>query len=110
MAAISGFAFIVIGIIIMINSSADLSSYRHSIGTLFLTLGAVFLGVMASISLSGQTTEEITKNVISVLKHEGLIPPDSELKINEKGQVVKSISNTLTSRFDIEKPYWKAPV
>lgn len=100
-----GFAFIVFGWMNMLNSgdTTENTANREAFGTLLLTLGAVFLGVMASISLSGQSTEEITRNVISILKHEGLIPSNSQLRINDELQVVKPVSSTITINYDIEK-------
>jgi len=110
MSAGAGFSLILIGSIAMINSANDYVTWMAATGTLLLTLGGVFVGVMASINLSGQSTQEITKNVIDVLKHEGLIASDSQIRINENLEVVKPVSSTLTVKYNIEKPYWKTAI
>lgn len=83
---------------------------KENFGFILFALGGIFWGIMASIQLGAQSTKEITKNVIDTLKHEGLISPDSEIRINEKLQVVKPVSSTLTVKYDIEKPTKKTAI
>lgn len=103
------FAFF-IGLILLIGGillvySGDI--FKEKFGFLLFGLGGIFWGIMASISLGAQSTLEITKNVIDTLKHEGLISPDSKIRINEKLQVVKPVSASFTFKHNIEKPVKK---
>ncbi|WP_371503855.1 hypothetical protein [Nitrosopumilus adriaticus] len=106
------FAFF-IGLILLIGGillvySGDV--FKEKFGFLLFGLGGIFWGIMASISLGAQSTLEITKNVIDTLKHEGLISPDSEIRINEKLQVVKPVSAYFTMKHNIEKPERRTPI
>ena len=103
------FAFFVgpillIGGIILVYSG---DIFKEKFGFLLFGLGGIFWGIMASISLGAQSTIEITKNVIDTLKHEGLISPDSKIRVNEKLQVVKPVSAFITFKHNIEKPVKK---
>jgi len=94
------------------------NALTENFGFILFALGGIFWGIMASIEVSARstketiekTTKEITKNLIDTLKHEGLISPYSELKINKNLRVVKPVSSSLTAKYDIEKPTRRTPI
>jgi len=110
-----------VGFVLMIGGVSMIFSENaltENFGFILFALGGIFWGIMASIEVSARstketiekTTKEITKNLIDTLKHEGLISPYSELKINKNLRVVKPVSSSLTAKYDIEKPTRRTPI
>jgi Na+/phosphate symporter len=101
----SWFAFF-IGLILIVGGTVLIFSEEHlkeNFGFLLFGIGGIFWGIMSAIQLGAQTTKEITRNVIDTLKHEGLISPYSEIRINEDLQVVKPSSSAQTVKYNVEK-------
>lgn len=76
---------------------------KENFGFILFGLGGIFWGVMASIKLGADTTKEITQNVIDIMILQGIIPPDSKLRITEELKVVKPVASSFTYKYDIEK-------
>lgn len=60
-----------------------------------------FIGSRQTKNQTKQLTKLITKNQIDTLKHIGLIPDDDSIRVNDKGEVVRSVSSILETKYDI---------
>ncbi len=76
--------------------------WLQNLGFLLVGVGLSCSGIMFSLSIGRQSTIDVTKNLISILKFEGIISSDSELRINEKLEVVKRVSVTSLYKYDIK--------